>query len=1003
MRPVRLQIAGLRSWRTERELLFDDVDLAAVVGPTGAGKSSILEAIAYALYNSATYSKQPGTLISSDTKTMSVTLDFDADGERWRATRSISRGNYPPAVHKLACLSSPGDHPMVEGGGAVNAAIEELIGLSRDEFLAAVLLPQGKFQTLLIAQPALRAAILKGVFRLDELDEIREQAVQLRRDQVEPTLETRRAERQLLLPDPAAAWTAAKADVKNCKGMVQKLEEIKGRYDGLVTQGAEQTARAEATRLSADAFEQAAKAIPALGVVVELEAAFSLKRQELEAQRRSQLGKRTAAQTKLDEAAKVSLTPESLTKAQHVLESAAAALPNLDDDASVLAEAQKELADQKSALAEEESAYRERAAKLAQSENEVARLEAASASAEERRSNASDSLRSLRTAAGKVLEAQGQLVEQEETLRKSSTALESAESEAAKRRAAVEGAEKVLEAARAAHEAAHLAAGLKPGELCPVCQQDLPAGFKPPKTPQPLQSAEKEVKRLRTEAEEAARLAAAAAANVKTLTTQVKELKTTVSEAEAVESAARKEAANFLGTVDLSKDDAELLAELTEAASAAKTKHQEVRDELLVVKGTLEKAGTHLAERALALAKRTEELEQEAGRIAREREAHSTALSELPAEFKAKSKKPGVLAEAASRCQARLGELHELQDSVRNAVEEIEALDEQLTTLASERAEKIDTPRRDAATQAQAIAAKLREVDSTAKVPRLPADNAELPLHIDWIQEVVALALAKGEALRALAAGDEAAAAEAVKAAEKVLKSASKLAENELATADEFAKELDSWRARLLAAERERDQAKEQKPLAAHLDKEIESLIKRREALEELAYWLGDGHFVKWLVERRQQLLLVVASEVLAGMTGERYRFAADFTIIDGRTGIPRHPTTLSGGESFMASLALALGMAEIAARGGGRIGSLYLDEGFGSLDPNALDEAITALELRARAGQMILIVSHVPSIAQRIERVLRVSPNPVGSEAEWIDDTDREALLVEAAAGELT
>jgi DNA repair protein SbcC/Rad50 len=137
-------------------------------------------------------------------------------------------------------------------------------------------------------------------------------------------------------------------------------------------------------------------------------------------------------------------------------------------------------------------------------------------------------------------------------------------------------------------------------------------------------------------------------------------------------------------------------------------------------------------------------------------------------------------------------------------------------------------------------------------------------------------------------------------------------------------------------------------------------------------------------------------------MTGERYRFAADFTIIDSRTGIPRQPSTLSGGESFMASLSLALGMAEIAARGGGRIGSLYLDEGFGSLDPNALDEAITALELRARAGQMILIVSHVPTIAQRIERVLRVSPNPVGSDAEWIDDTDRESLLVEAAAGDL-
>jgi exonuclease SbcC len=103
-----------------------------------------------------------------------------------------------------------------------------------------------------------------------------------------------------------------------------------------------------------------------------------------------------------------------------------------------------------------------------------------------------------------------------------------------------------------------------------------------------------------------------------------------------------------------------------------------------------------------------------------------------------------------------------------------------------------------------------------------------------------------------------------------------------------------------------------------------------------------------------------------------------------------------------MASLSLALGMAEIAARSGGRIGSLYLDEGFGALDPNALDEAITALELRARSGQMILIVSHVPAIAQRIERILQVRPDPTGSSAEWLDDEYRESLLVEAATVEV-
>ena len=210
---------------------------------------------------------------------------------------------------------------------------------------------------------------------------------------------------------------------------------------------------------------------------------------------------------------------------------------------------------------------------------------------------------------------------------------------------------------------------------------------------------------------------------------------------------------------------------------------------------------------------------------------------------------------------------------------------------------------------------------------------------------------------------------------------------------------LTDQRAAQRAAQRRIDRAEHDLPLVTALEERIVALRSRREALDELARLLNPGQFVGWLVQRRQQHLLAVSSEILAGMTGDRYRFTADFTVYDGRTGQPRSPRTLSGGESFLASLALALGMAEIAARGGGRIGSLYLDEGFGSLDPNALDEAIEALEARARAGQMIMVISHVPTVAQRIERVLRVSPSPTGSSAAWLDDADREALLTPVPA----
>jgi exonuclease SbcC len=93
--------------------------------------------------------------------------------------------------------------------------------------------------------------------------------------------------------------------------------------------------------------------------------------------------------------------------------------------------------------------------------------------------------------------------------------------------------------------------------------------------------------------------------------------------------------------------------------------------------------------------------------------------------------------------------------------------------------------------------------------------------------------------------------------------------------------------------------------------------------------------------------------------------------------------------------------MAELAARSGGGIGSLHLDEGFGPLDPNALDEAIEALQNRAKTGQMIMVISHVPAVAENIERVLQVSPSPAGSSAEWLGEAERDALLLTAAAAD--
>lgn len=996
-------MVGLRSWKTERELRFEGVDLAAVIGPTGAGKSSILEGIVYALYNGSTYDKRGvGSLISSDAKTMSVTLDFDANGERWRAIRSTSRSNYPPSVHKLSCLTNPAAHPAAEGERAVNAAIEELIGLDFDQFLTAVLLPQGRFQTLLMASPGERAGILKGVFRLDELDEIRDLATRVRREQVEPMLETKQGERSHLLPNPETTLMEATSEVDRATQTIGKLDDLKEQHDGFIVRASELDTAAKVARQQADALEIATNAIPSLDGIPEIELAIGEEEDEVRDKRTSHLAERDQAQATLDDAASAGITVETLSAAQHVLDTAKTTIPALAGDEETLNKGREALATQQRALEKDTEEHAKEVAQLAGSTDNVGTLKTSTEQTSALLTDATDALRNLRTFNEKAVGAVDAVTEHERQLAAASTLADEATAHATTHKVAADGARTTLEAAQREHQVAHLAADLHAGESCPICQRELPDNYAPPVAPVALKGAETEATRLRKTADDSAAAANKAVANVETLATQLTGLRATSNVETEKSTQARREAEGLIGPIDLALDDVDLLAAIRRAAEDAKSAHETADRALTITKARIDSASDGLQQRAQTCVDRQQQLDTEAERIGRERERQASALAGLASDLRPADDTQEALASAGDACAAKLKEVQTLHERIRTKNREIEQLDNRLVALAKKRTEEIDNPRREAASHAREIASKVRELQPTGKLPTRPTEAGALAEHVAWVKDISKLALDIARALRAKSTEEQVASSRATKAAEDSLRAANNVVDGPITTSAELAGEQNTWRARLLAAERERDKAIDQLPKVTLLDTQIDKLRSRRESLEEIARLLGDSQFIKWLVERRQQLLLVVASEIFAGMTGGRYRFAADFTIIDGRTGVARNPRTLSGGEGFMASLSLALGMAEIAARSGGRIGSLYLDEGFGTLDPNALDEAITALELRARSGQMIFIVSHVPAIAQRIERILQVRPDPTGSSAEWLDDEDRESLLVEAAAAEL-
>ncbi len=181
-----------------------------------------------------------------------------------------------------------------------------------------------------------------------------------------------------------------------------------------------------------------------------------------------------------------------------------------------------------------------------------------------------------------------------------------------------------------------------------------------------------------------------------------------------------------------------------------------------------------------------------------------------------------------------------------------------------------------------------------------------------------------------------------------------------------------------------------------HLDADQEELARsddirlardeasaRHKTFLTLAGELTDSKFVRYVLDEEKRELADLGSDHFERLSSGRYRFSADgeFHIVDLTSAdAVRRADSLSGGETFLASLALALALAEMVARTGGRLDAFFLDEGFGSLDPEHLDLAMEGIEQLAAgaANRLVLVVSHVAEMRHRIEDLIELDRDPV-------------------------
>jgi exonuclease SbcC len=165
------------------------------------------------------------------------------------------------------------------------------------------------------------------------------------------------------------------------------------------------------------------------------------------------------------------------------------------------------------------------------------------------------------------------------------------------------------------------------------------------------------------------------------------------------------------------------------------------------------------------------------------------------------------------------------------------------------------------------------------------------------------------------------------------------------------------------------------------LQAEVDALVERRARFERLIADFTDSKFTAFLLDEQRRLLSRIGSEKFAELTGH-YTFddKGQFQIVDQRSGVTRSPETLSGGETFLASLSLALALSEAVALEGGRLGCFFLDEGFGSLDQESLDLALEGVENLAVPGRLIGLISHVPGVQARLDDLIVLERQADGS-----------------------
>ncbi|MFE4828622.1 AAA family ATPase [Streptomyces sp. NPDC056672] len=998
MRLHRLTITAFGPFATTQTVDFDALSTAGLFllhGPTGAGKTSVLDAVCYALYGAVPGARQsPGASLRSDhaapgTAT-EVTLELTVGGRRFEITRRPAQQRPKKrakgfTTEKAQSLLREHDteradwRALSRSHQEIGEEIGQLLGMSREQFCQVVLLPQGDFARFLRADAEARGKLLGTLFDTRRFAAVEERLAELRRAAEH---RVRAGDDRLLGVAQRLAQAADGSSFPESRPGEAGLAQAVLEWAAVARSTAEErTDIAESALAAAESRRAAARnELDAANELARLQERFAdtrLRAEALEARR----PERDHGQALLERAHKAELVAPALALRDDAEEAHREACDEYDRTRALLPPDLAEAGAEQ--LASLERTMREELGAL----DAARRAESRSAEITEERAGLDRQARAdeeiLQDAAGWLADWESERQALRDRIEAAQDAATRAEQlagrleparrrlEAAVRRdrleAAADDAERRLRQARehanTAHEtwlelrerrlrgmAAELSARLVDGEPCAVCGSEAHPG--------PARATEGQVEPA---AEEAALTAYQGAAKARDTVERehVAVMERYAAAREAAGGAGSGQGAGQgAGVAELTLLTEDLEREYTEAHRLA--------------------AGTHAAREALDRAEREHEKRLAARQHAERRVAARTSRREaldreqsgLRAELIRARGDAETVAERAGQLERRAGWLAEAAEAVREVdttALRLKEADGRLATAAFRAG--FDTPQ-------AAAAALLTDTRRRELQHRLDAFQAEAAAVADRLAEpdarnaaacppaaTDAARTAHDRAERALR--DASAAASAARDRRAELGRLSRLAETEVRALGPVREEYDRV-ARLAgltagtSADNERRMRLESYVLAARLEQVAAAATVRLRRMSSGRYAL-------------------VHSDVRAG--GLR-RSGLGLQVIDAWTGSARDTATLSGGETFFVSLALALGLADVVTdeAGGVRLDTLFIDEGFGSLDDQTLDEVLDVLDALRERDRSVGIVSHVADLRRRIPAQLEIVKERHGS-----------------------